>query len=102
MQGGCYIQYSTHAVALSTTDPAHAFQDYDAIGKFGDKSKGMWTQQSIHLMQLASQLLNHPGSSREGGAPTLPPGVTQISMTSARLLLCDNHLTQKLLLLVCT
>ena len=96
------MQHGRHAVALSMTNPAHALQDYHAIGKFGDKSKGIWTQRSIHLLQLATQLLNHPGTSGEGGVPTLPPGVTRISMTSASLLLCDNHLTQKLLLLVCT
>ena len=61
----------------------------------------MWTERSIHMLQLATQLLNHPGTSREAGFLTLPPGVTRISMTSARLLLCDNHFMQQLLLVVC-
>ena len=56
----------------------------------------MWTERSIHMLQLATQLLNHPGTSREAGFPTLPPGVTRISMTSARLLLCDNHFMQEI------
>ncbi|KAL0047669.1 hypothetical protein WJX82_008911 [Trebouxia sp. C0006] len=55
-------------------------KDYHAIGKIGDKSKGIWTQRSIHLLQLATQLLNHPGTSGGGGVPTLPPGVTRISI----------------------
>ena len=70
------------------TDPAHALQDYHAIGKIGDKSKGIWTQRSIHLLQLATQLLNHPGTSRKGGLPKLPPGLPQRSMTTVSLVLC--------------
>ncbi len=82
------------------TDPGHVLQHYDAIGKLGDRTKGMWTERSIHLLQLTTQLLNHPGTSREGGFPALPPGLPQRSMTSGRLLLCENHPTQKMLLLV--
>jgi len=25
------------------TDPGHVLQHYDAIGKLGDRTKGMWT-----------------------------------------------------------
>ncbi|KAL0019551.1 hypothetical protein WJX77_012189 [Trebouxia sp. C0004] len=54
-------------------------KDYDALGKLGNRTKGMWTERSIHLWQLAIQLINHPGTNSEGGLPTLSPGVPQRS-----------------------
>ncbi|DBB02107.1 TPA: hypothetical protein ACH3X3_011149 [Trebouxia sp. C0006] len=71
---------SGRIVANMSQSAAAICKDYHAIGKIGDKSKGIWTQRSIHLLQLATQLLNHPGTSGGGGVPTLPPGVTRISI----------------------